>query len=1016
MVLRAWISQLVMCDGEAFRITFERWEDQDGVSATDSDVLEIFQAITRNVHKCTFIVDGLDECAWNQEETWTNNCKSPMGFFTSIKQAVEHTRTRIMIFSRDEPEIRHAYYSVFGDNDGSSPIEYRILPQDVRADASLFSQLIVNEKLRNKSDAQKEHLSQKMVDRCDGMFLWMKMLGDELRGGMNISRLEKTIEKAPKKVEHLYDRNWDRVVAMDEKDSNRALSILRWAAFALRPLTILELTEALLIADEDSCDDLLVDELPDSIDEEYIRSEILGPCGSLLETRKAADTDNLGSMTLHVAHFSVKQYILCKLPSHGFLVANEQLRHSNEAVQNNILAKMCLRYLNIPIVWQRPLQLTSGPVPRAFLQYAVNSWPDHAKMDGFKFEEVTMLINDFFEPGNPRWQSWIKWIDPTLELEGVAFAGPLFYASSLGLEDTVVHLLNSSKVDIDDADEPNRTALQGACLAGHRDIVRLLLDRGADITVADRTGRTALSLASNKGHVDVVRLLLEHGADVTVPNNDGWAPLNSASNEGHVDVVQLLLEHGADVAALSNDGWTPLNSAADSGHVDVVRLLLEHSASVAAPDNNGRTPLNLAASNGHVNVVRLLLEHGADVTVPDNNGRTPLNSAADGGHVDVVRLLLGHGADATVAKNNGWTPLKSAADNGHVDVIRLLLEHGVDVTAPRNDGWTSLKSAACNGHADVVRLLLEHGVDVTVPRNDGWTPLNLAASNGHADVIRLLLKHGVDVTAPKNDGWTSLKSAACNGHADVVRLLLEHGVDVTVSRNDGWTPLNSAAYKGYPDVVRLLLEHGADVTVPISGWTPLHLAAYNGHVDVVRLLVNSGADVKRRHAVGRTSFMLAAQNGHDTVVEFLITKVDPNERDHYGSTALSIAARNGHTKVVKLLLNDIDADLHSLDCFGRSIQWWAGRCGNPETAETLHEYAIKNGISAANIDAFSDGEHRTILTQTSRWCDVCTLVIPEGSIYHRCIICNGGDFDVCSPCFEVGASCLGQHHTLLVVD
>jgi len=144
-----------------------------------------------------------------------------------------------------------------------------------------------------------------MVDRCEGMFLWVKMLEEHLRSWKNKKQLEETIDQAPIALEHLYDRNWMKISHLPDKDKLRAFSILRWTTFALRPLTILEITEALLMDDE-NCEDLLVDELPDTIDEDYISSEILGPCGSFLETQKAAAEQDLGLMTIHLAHFSVK--------------------------------------------------------------------------------------------------------------------------------------------------------------------------------------------------------------------------------------------------------------------------------------------------------------------------------------------------------------------------------------------------------------------------------------------------------------------------------------------------------------------------------------------------------------------------------------------------------------------------------------------------------------------------------------------------------------------------------------
>jgi ankyrin repeat protein len=518
----------------------------------------------------------------------------------------------------------------------------------------------------------------------------------------------------------------------------RAFSILRWAAFALRPLTILEITEALLIVDDDDCEDLSVDELPDTIDEEYIKSGILDLCGSFLKSQITATDGELSSMMIRLAHFSVKQYILCKMPvQDGLLILNEQLRLSNEANQSNILAILCLRYLNYKSVWQLPLQLDSGPIARPFLDYAASSWSEHAKTNGLNHTRVIRFINALFNSTNANWESWRKWFDTTggnskktkLQRE-ISLASPLFYASLLGIHDTVIYLIEEAKLDVNHIDRLNRTALQAACYKGKLSIIKLLLEKGADMAVADNEGVTPLNSASDSGHVEVVKLLLERGADVAVADNDGETPLNSALRNGHIEVVKLLLERGADVAVADNDGWTPLNLASYNGHVEVVKLLLERGADVAVADNKGWTPLNLASYSGHVEMVKLLLERGADVVVVDNNGWTLLISALCNRHVEVVKLLLERGADVAVADNEGETPLNSASCNGHVEVVKLLLEGGANIAVADNEGWMSLNLASRNGHVEVVKLLLERGADIAVADNEGKTPLNSASRNG----------------------------------------------------------------------------------------------------------------------------------------------------------------------------------------------------------------------------------------------------------------------------------------------
>jgi hypothetical protein len=66
-----------------------------------------------------------------------------------------------------------------------------------------------------------------------------------------------------RRLDSLYERNWNRITRSDRVD--RAAALLRWAAFALRLLTVGEITEAVLIDEE--CDVLPTDELPDAIDD-----------------------------------------------------------------------------------------------------------------------------------------------------------------------------------------------------------------------------------------------------------------------------------------------------------------------------------------------------------------------------------------------------------------------------------------------------------------------------------------------------------------------------------------------------------------------------------------------------------------------------------------------------------------------------------------------------------------------------------------------------------------------------
>lgn len=240
----------------------------------------------------------------------------------------------------------------------------------------------------------------------------------------------------------------------------RALAILRWVAFGLRPITILEITEALLLTDLEVIDDL-ENELPDEVDENFVKTEILELCASLVETRAAASTDDLGSRTLHLTHFTVKQYVLLKLPvPANQLIANSSLMLSNELVQNNILAEACLRYIGISGLWDTTQHGKAiGNIGQGFRDYAADSWYKHAKREGSSYAAVGKLIISFFCSANDNWEAWRRHYDAVQPQSiisryrgEITSASRLFYASLLGLGDVVEELIKHVGVDVDGVD------------------------------------------------------------------------------------------------------------------------------------------------------------------------------------------------------------------------------------------------------------------------------------------------------------------------------------------------------------------------------------------------------------------------------------------------------------------------------------------------------------------------------------------------------------------------------------
>jgi ankyrin repeat protein len=935
VAIKSWLVQ-ILYHPKAFEIVRERWEAQDGQMATRAHIVEMFRDIVHTIPECQFVMDGLDECTWMGDNLKVDASDSIAGFLETIRQAVIDTDTRILVVSRGEPEIRQGFLSYAGENF----LEYKISPEDVRADTESYARSIVNRKLPKKTEIVKDDLSQRMAERCHGQFLWLKMQEGSLRSWQNTKQLKDAIDASPTWLEHIYERNKLQISRLPERKRSRALSLLRWAAFALRPLTVCEITEALLI-DEDR-NDLLIDEMPDFIDEDYVDSEIVSVCGSLIDIRDISAESQAGIKTVHLAHFSVRQYLVSNmLVPGGQILDNERLRASNELIQSNILGRLCLRYINFRTVWEGPIQGEVSQVQRSFRDYAASSWYQHATMNEPRDIDLIRLINTFFDASNENWNSWRMWFDQneskwdTVERQndGIA-AGPLYYASRLGMVDTIKHLLQECKDDLNGKDSLGRTALGAACEFSKLDIVQLLLEAGANTASTDIMGRTPLHIALTRKQSQVVKLLLGKGADINVTDNNGWAPLNIASWIGNVEVVKLLLEKGADITVTVNNGWDPLYIASWNGNVEVVKLLLENGARFTP--TNGYTPLYSASANGNVEVVKLLLEKGADFTLTDSKGYTPLFAASTNGHVEIVKLLLEKGADVTGSTLPGYTPLYSASVNGHVEVVKLLLEKGANVTISTDRGSNPLHTALAKGNIEIAKLLLEKVTDINVANNSGWTFLNTASFHGNIKAINLLLEKGADITIATNRGSTPLHTALTTGHDNVVKLLLEQGTEVNTKDKDGLTPLYLALEHRDIEIVKLLLQKGADINaITDDGWSPLHLALEHKDIEVVKLLLKEGADITTITDDGWSPLHLALRHRDTEVVKMLVKEGADMTAILDGWSSLHIASIAGRVETVQLLLEDSRVDATAKDENGRTALFHSARCGHYEVVQVL---------------------------------------------------------------------------------
>ncbi|KAF0328837.1 pfs domain-containing protein [Colletotrichum asianum] len=711
----------------------------------------------------------------------------------------------------------------------------------------------VRGKMRSVTKKQADELTQEILGKASGVFMWVVLVIDILNKEFQRGRMfavKKRLQEIPPKLSDLFRD----ILTRDNENMDDLLLSIQWILFAKRPLQLEEYYFALVAGlDRDSL-------------AEWDTEQISG----LAEMTKSKNA------IVQFIHESVRDFLL---KDDGLTTLWPGLRDNPEGRSHERLTTCCHSYTRVDFSAYVPpgeyfledhkgsVKILREQVTEKFplLEYATNQLLYHADTA----EGLGVSQELFFQDFSNSLDSWTK-LHNLFERFKVRRYTPrtslLYIISEFGFESLVDSMIRNN-TEFSTHSSPGqrfKTPFHAAVNGGHASIVKAFLSHitAEEINKPLRKTETPLCTAVERRHAAVVEMLLEAGADPHMPAD----LLSRAIETKRQDIVELLLSKHFSVIN-SRDSHPPV-CPAEAGQVTSPQVILRSEIDLVRCSDD---VLYRASKHGMSTTVRLLSEKGACINWVPEGFSSALHAAVDSADEYWAKLLIESGVDVNIGPPAHHTPLYRAVSAGEESMVKLLLENGGEADY-------------CHGH-----------------KPSGRTLLHLAISMGNKSIVLLLLENGAN-TDPCGCDVSPLELALRCGAEEISNVLLEKGANVKITDDSGHTPLHIASQKGCVEPVKTMIDLGAVIScIDFQGRTPLSLACQNQHYAIATLLFNRGARLEENNASSGTPYYTEGMHKH--VAQLLqLSANDINGRDELGQTPLFQACRLGALDIVKLLL------------------------------------------------------------------------------------------------------------------
>ncbi|KAK0717606.1 hypothetical protein B0T26DRAFT_300152 [Lasiosphaeria miniovina] len=597
------------------------------------------------------IIDALDECDRESQNILLQQLER------SFQSRDVSSNVRILVTSRPYSEIRECLEG-FPNKDLASFSERQ---QDI----DLFIKEKVADLAQRKkyTDKVKGQVSDILRDKAKGTFLWVGLACEELKGTAS-QRAIQILQSMPKELDSLYKKLLDTALNQDEVSRDDIRRILSCVAICSRPLTVLELSEACHLHQ----------------DEEDV------------ETRVQFTREHIASCRLMVIiqddkvlllHQSVKDYVFRALADY---FTDEREAHAD-------LAYRCVDLLTDP-----------DQSRNSFLDYATLNWPHHALMAQSTFKVGSRA--EFFRIDSAIREQWLQ----HLRSKGLPYSeipqqfSILHVAAQWGVSALVEYISHpDGQEHVDFVDGLGMTALEIAARSKYLDVVPALLGLGGKVTMP-----VVEAAAGNymNGKEIITLLLDQRGDQITI--TEGVVKAAAGNYRNGEEVMALLLDRWGDQITITEE---VVKAAArnDRNGKEVMALLLDRRGDQITITEEVVKAAAGYYGNGKEVMALLLDRRGDQITITEEVVKAAAGNYGNG--KEVMALLLDRRGDQITITEEVVSMIAKRFDK---EVMVLLLDRRGDQITITEEVVKAAAGNYGNGEEVMALLLDRRGDQITI--------------------------------------------------------------------------------------------------------------------------------------------------------------------------------------------------------------------------------------------------------------------------------------------------------------